>query len=113
MPYDVWRYGNIVLDLTFDQQLTDPTSAMYQSLEMKVGGSIDNWFCHPFRCCSTSITSFREGSVVASFVVAIVRDLLTDCEIAENLIHQMNFLPGAFDNTIIGQGGLSVGKYLH
>ena len=100
----------MILDLTFDSQLRDPTSTEFQSLKMEIVGPLQNLFCRSFPCCSVSITGFRQGSTIAELLVANARGALSECDIAERLISQMNTLPATIDDINVEPGMFSLGK---
>ena len=110
VPFDTWIYGNVILDLTFESQLSDPTSTEFQSLKMEIGGPLQNLFCRSFPCCSVSINGFRHGSTIAEFLVAIARGALSDCDITQRLISQMNSLPLTIGTIFVEPGRFSAGK---
>ena len=77
---------------------------------MEIVAPLQNLFCQHFPCCSVSITGFRQGSTIAELVVAIARGALSDCDIAERLISQMNTLPATLNDTNVEPGRFSLGK---
>ena len=110
VPFDTYTQGNIVLDQTFDPQLNNRTSPEYISLQMKIIDPLQKVYCDQSQCCSVTITGFRQGSVVAGFLVAIASGGLSNCDISAKLTSQMNSLPATIGGIPVSPGSLSASK---
>ena len=110
VPFDTYVQGNVVLDQSYDPKLDDRTSQEYLSLEMSITTPVQNLFCDPFQCCSTTVTGFRQGSVIAGILVAIASNGVSKCDISSRLISQMSSLPATIGGIPVSPGSLSASK---
>ena len=99
-----------MLDQSYDPKLDDSTSQEYLSLEMSITAPVQNLFCDPFQCCSTTVTGFRQGSVIAGLLVAIASNGVSKCDISSRLISQMSSLPATIGGIPVSPGSLSASK---
>ena len=110
VPFDTYIQGNIVLDQSFNPQLNNHSSPEYISLQKKIIAPLQNLYCDQSKCCSVTVTGFRQGSVVAGFLVAIASGGLSNCDIFAKLISQMNSIPATIGGIPVSPGSLSASK---
>ena len=77
---------------------------------MKIIDPLQKVYCDQSQCCSVTITGFRQGSVVAGFLVAIASGGLSNCDISAKLTSQMNSLPATIGGIPVSPGSLSASK---
>ena len=100
-----------MLDLLFDPKLKDRTSQEFLDMQMKLTTPFKDLYCDPFGpCCDTTVSGFRQGSVIAGFLVAIASGELTSCDIAAKLTSQMDSLPATIGGISVTPGSLAASK---
>ena len=68
----IYVFGNVVLDANFQEEKKDD----FKSLEAKIYNPLRSTFCDGTSDCVFSFTRFRQGSVIANFLVAIATGML-------------------------------------
>ena len=100
-----------MLDQPFDPKLKDRTSQEFLDMQMKLTTPFKDLYCDPFGpCCDTTVSGFRQGSVIAGFLVAIASGELTSCDIAAKLTTQMGSLPATIGGISVTPGSLAASK---
>ena len=110
-PFNNFVEGNIVLDQPFDPKLEDKTSQEFLDMQELLTAPFKDQYCGPFGpCCDTSVTSFRQGSVIAQFLVSIATSDLSSCDITAKLTTQMGSLPASIGGISVTPGSLAACK---
>ena len=112
VSFDNHIYGNIVLDQPFDPKLEDHTSQEFLDMQTKLTTPLKNLYCGAFQCCDVKINGFRQGSVIAEFLVSIASGSLSSCDITAKLITQMSHLPATIGGINVTPGTLTASKLL-
>ena len=113
VSFDNYIYGYIVLDQLFDPKLEDHTSQEFQDMQTKLTTPLKNVYCGAFQCCDVKINGFRQGSVIAEFLVFIASGSLSSCDITAKLISQMGHLPATIGGINVTPGRLTASKFTY
>ena len=111
-PFNNFVEGNIVLDQPFDPKLEDHTSQEFLDMQTKLTTPLKNLYCGTFQCCDIKINGFRQGSVIAEFLVSIASGSLSSCDITAKLISQISHLPATIGGINVTPGTLTASKLL-
>ena len=110
-PFNNFVEANIVLDQPFDPNLEDKTSQEFLDLQAKLTAPLKDQYCGPIGpCCDISVTSFRQGSVIAQLLVSIATSELSRCDITATLATQMGSLPASIGGISVTPGSLAACK---
>ena len=101
-----------MLEQTFDPKLEDHTSQEFLDMQTKLSTPLKNLYCGAFQCCDIKINGFRQGSVIAEFLVSIASGSLSSCDITTKLITQMSHLPATVGGINVTPGTLTASKLL-
>ena len=111
---DTFVGGNLILDTTFQPFHNDPNSQDYKNLQSALEIGLRNTFCAENPDCIFSITSFRKGSVIAHFLVAVASaGPRSKCDIIDHLISSMSNIPKNINGIPISPGTFSAGKSIN
>ena len=107
---DTFLGGNVILDTDFQPFHNDRNSQDYKNLQSDLEIGLRNTFCGENPDCIFSITSFRKGSVIANFLIAVASDGRSKCDIKDHLISSMSNIPTNINGIPISPGTFSTGK---
>ena len=108
---DVEYHGFVILDHTFEKDLSNPSSQKFKSLASKMIDGLENIFCDAdFENCSLKITGFRNGSVITDFSVTVKMAFGQESNIMDNLNFKMIGVPSMIDGIGIGKGNFTLSE---
>ena len=102
-------HGNVVLQGQFDDMLNDKKSDKYIEMKWNLENNLKSVFCDAVPNCF-SITSFREGSIIANFLVEVATGSQSGCESVDRVASQMGNLPANINGVPLSAGNIVRGK---
>ena len=99
----LYAYGNVVLDANYQQELMDD----FKSLKAKITDPLRNQFCGDISDCLFNFTSFREGSVIATFLTTIAVGSVSNCDVVQSLLSKMSSIPATIGGINVTPGSVT------